>query len=213
MDIWRLSNSFWTRGLIQTSRTGWKCENSWNEIMKSYIRDTIWICTRQQEARGFKEFDRSNKCCLQEGGDLPGPRGPLWKNRHRSHSSRLTSRDGENSDFSPTKSCKFYHLVFLVFLSDILHITLVHPTQVGKYTAYGSMIYTHTALHLASRNGHTRCDIFLTPYYEVLCLQIQISESIPQGGWGAAASRTRHQRTNSSRNGSAWGCALWQGVW
>ena len=28
----------------------------------------------------------------------------------------------------------------------------------GKYTAYGSMIYTHTALHLASRNGHTRFD-------------------------------------------------------
>ena len=95
---------------------------------------------------------------------MPRPRGPLWKNRHRSHSSRLPSRDGENNDFSPTKICKFYHLIFLVFLSDFLHITrilIVHPTQVGKYTAYGSMIYTHTALHLASRNGHTRSDIFL----------------------------------------------------
>ena len=85
------------------------------------------------------------------------PRSPLWKNRHRSHSSRLTSRDGENNDFGPTKPCKFYHLVFLAFLSDFLHITrilIVHPAQVGKYTAYGSMIYTHTALHLASLNNH-----------------------------------------------------------
>ena len=30
-----------------------------------------------------------------------------------------------------------------------------HPEMVGKYTAYGSMIYAHTPLHLASRNGHT----------------------------------------------------------
>ncbi len=30
-----------------------------------------------------------------------------------------------------------------------------HPEMVGKYTAYGSMIYCHTPLHLASRNGHT----------------------------------------------------------
>ena len=157
------------------------------------------------KTRGIKDFDRSNKCCLQEGGDLPRPRSPLWKNRHRSHSSRLTSRDGENNDFSPTKPCKFYHLVFLAFLSDFLHITrilIVHPTQVGKYTAYGSMIYTHTALYLASRNGHTRSDIFFTPNYEVpgLCLQIQNCESTPQGGRGAAASRTGHQRTDSSRN-------------
>ena len=133
--------------------------------------------------RGIKEFDRSNKCCLQEGGDLPRPRSPLWKNRHRSHSSRLPSRDGENNSFSPTKSCKFYHLVFLVFLSDILHMTrilIVHPTQVGKYTAYGSMIYTHTALHLASRNGHTRSDIFFIPNHEVLCLKIQNSNT---SGW------------------------------
>eukprot|EP00091_Calanus_sinicus_P009056 TRINITY_DN21436_c0_g1_i1.p2 TRINITY_DN21436_c0_g1~~TRINITY_DN21436_c0_g1_i1.p2 ORF type:complete len:128 (+),score=5.02 TRINITY_DN21436_c0_g1_i1:39-386(+) len=28
------------------------------------------------------------------------------------------------------------------------------PEMVGKYTAYGSMLYTHTPLHLASRNGH-----------------------------------------------------------
>ena len=137
---------------------------------------------------------------------MPGPRGSLWKNRHRSHSSRLTSRDGENNDFGPTKPCKFYHLVFLAFLSDFLHITrilIVHPTQVGKYTAYGSMIYTHTALHLASRNGHTRSDIFFMPNYEVLCLQKQNSESTPQGGRGAAASWTRYQRTDSSRNRSA----------
>ena len=26
--------------------------------------------------------------------------------------------------------------------------------MVGKFTAYGSMVYTHTPLHLASRNGH-----------------------------------------------------------
>ena len=31
-----------------------------------------------------------------------------------------------------------------------------HPEMVGKYTAYGSMVYTHTALHLASRNGHVK---------------------------------------------------------
>ena len=29
-----------------------------------------------------------------------------------------------------------------------------HPEMVGKYTAYGGMLYTHTPLHLASRNGH-----------------------------------------------------------
>jgi len=29
-----------------------------------------------------------------------------------------------------------------------------NPEMVGKYTAYGSMLYTHTPLHLASRNGH-----------------------------------------------------------
>ena len=114
---------------------------------------------------------------------MPRPRSPLWKNRHRSHSSRLTSRDGENNDFGPTKPCKFYHLVFPVFLSDFLHITrvlIVHPTQVGKYTAYGSMIYTHTALHLASRNGHTRSYIFFIPNHEVLCLKIQNSNT---SGW------------------------------
>ena len=87
--------------------------------MKSYIhsRHSLNLYS-PAKTRGIKEFDRSNKCCLQEGGDLPGPRGPLWKNRHRSHSSRLPSRDGENNDFSPTESCKFYHLIFLVFLSD-----------------------------------------------------------------------------------------------
>ena len=26
--------------------------------------------------------------------------------------------------------------------------------MVGKFTAYGSMVYLHTPLHLASRNGH-----------------------------------------------------------
>lgn len=29
-----------------------------------------------------------------------------------------------------------------------------HPEMVGKFTAYGSMVYLHTPLHLASRNGH-----------------------------------------------------------
>ena len=29
-----------------------------------------------------------------------------------------------------------------------------HPEMVGVYTAYGGMLYTHTPLHLASRNGH-----------------------------------------------------------
>ena len=29
-----------------------------------------------------------------------------------------------------------------------------HPEMVGKYTAYGSMLYSHTPLHLASMNGH-----------------------------------------------------------
>ena len=29
-----------------------------------------------------------------------------------------------------------------------------HPEMVGPYTAYGSTMYTHTPLHLASRNGH-----------------------------------------------------------
>ena len=39
----------------------------------------------------------------------------------------------------------------------------MEASQVGKYTAYGSMIYTHTPLHLASRNGHTRFDFQLAP--------------------------------------------------
>ena len=29
-----------------------------------------------------------------------------------------------------------------------------HPELVGPYTAYGGAMYTHTPLHLASRNGH-----------------------------------------------------------
>ena len=33
--------------------------------------------------------------------------------------------------------------------------------MVGKYTAYGGMLYTHTPLHLASRNGHNEVVVTL----------------------------------------------------
>ena len=36
-----------------------------------------------------------------------------------------------------------------------------HPQMVGKYTAYGGMLYTHTPLHLASRNGHSEVVVAL----------------------------------------------------
>ena len=37
-------------------------------------------------------------------------------------------------------------------IQDTVNLLLeTHPEMVGKYTAYGGMLYTHTPLHLASR--------------------------------------------------------------
>ena len=69
-----------------------------------------------------------------------------------------------------------------------------HPEMVGKYTAYGSMIYTHTPLHLASRNGHTR--------YSSTSLPCPVS-TLVQGGGGAAAGGAGHQREDSTRHRAA----------
>ena len=41
------------------------------------------------------------------------------------------------------------------FRSETVKLLLdSHPELVSPYTAYGGAIYSHTPLHLASRNGH-----------------------------------------------------------
>ena len=207
-DIWRLSNSFWTQGLIQTSRTGWKYEN--HEILHS--RHYLHLYS-PSKTRGMKDFDRSNKCCLQEGGVLPRPRSPLWKNRHRSHSSRLTSRDGENNDFGPTKPRKFYHLVFLAFLSDFCTspgywLSILPRWGSTRRTGRWSTRTRPCTWPVGTGTPGPTSFLYLIMKFFVSKYKIPT----PQGGWGAAASRTRYQRTDCSRNRSAWGCALWQGV-
>ena len=50
-----------------------------------------------------------------------------------------------------------------------------NPEMVGKYTAYGNMLYTHTPLHLAARNGHLSVVLQLLQVTYAHCNQKEFS--------------------------------------
>jgi len=89
-----------------------------------------WVC---QAASGRRDRAQHQE---HQGGDSPGPRGSVW-----------TPGDTAADSLIFVLSCN-------ILIQDTVNLLLeTHPKMVGKYTAYGGMLYTHTPLHLASRWG------------------------------------------------------------